>query len=291
MKYKSYLFIILSIILFSCVSNSRPIGMSPYIFKDTRAWKAAKAVMSEDTSVLIKEIKEQNLVDFTDSYYGHTLLTIAIMNAKIKSVEALLKCGFDPNFIADSLDREKVNPVIIASEYISSPEILELVLKYGGDPNSSQEYILNDDVMYPFDETALTKASYKSLEKVKILVKYGANLNPPYDKTPLEASMICNKFDITLYLIQNGADYRQQFKVWHYGDNGGKELVGSRGIENVLRGCIVSLNSDEYKYKMKVVDFLKQHGIDYRSAKIPEHILKRIKDVYPDSWEEYIKVY
>jgi hypothetical protein len=42
---------------------------------------------------------------------------------------------------------------------------------------------------------------------------------------------------------------------------------------------------------MKVVEFLKGKGIDYKAAPIPEFIKKKTQEAYPGSWQEYLKKY
>ncbi len=51
------------------------------------------------------------------------------------------------------------------------------------------------------------------------------------------------------------------------------------------------IGSIEHSEKMEVVDFLQKHGIDYRNTPIPEFTLQRIKELYPNSWQEYIEKY
>ena len=43
--------------------------------------------------------------------------------------------------------------------------------------------------------------------------------------------------------------------------------------------------------KIKVIEFLKERGLNYKESPIPENIVKRAKKEYPDTWEEYLKKY
>ncbi|WP_318679760.1 hypothetical protein [Treponema sp.] len=43
--------------------------------------------------------------------------------------------------------------------------------------------------------------------------------------------------------------------------------------------------------KNEIIQDCKNQGIDYYSEPIPEETLDKIKKLYPDTWEEYIKVY
>jgi len=42
---------------------------------------------------------------------------------------------------------------------------------------------------------------------------------------------------------------------------------------------------------MQIVDKFMEQGIDYWSTEIPDSVIETIKHLYPDMWEEYIKVY
>lgn len=110
--------------------------MSPEIFRDTPGWKAAKAIMNDDTVALRKELeKNPNLTTLKDPYYSFSLLFTAVLNNKIRSTEKLLMSGFDPNMVSDTLNGTGSTPITVASYHITpSPRILELLLSYGGGP-------------------------------------------------------------------------------------------------------------------------------------------------------------
>jgi len=42
---------------------------------------------------------------------------------------------------------------------------------------------------------------------------------------------------------------------------------------------------------MEIVDEFARQDVDYWATEIPENELWIIKNMYPDTWEEYIKVY
>ena len=62
-------------------------------------------------------------------------------------------------------------------------------------------------------------------------------------------------------------------------------------LVDVLRESFLDFRLDEYKYKMKIVDFLKSKGVDYRSTPIPEYIKKRAQEEYPKTWQEHLEKY
>jgi len=281
------------IIITGCVDKDSPVGMSPRIFKHTPAWNAVKAIMKDDTCKLAKELKgNPYLKNVTDPYYGYTILTTAILNNKIKSTEKLLKFGFDPNYINDSLNLERSSPVIDAVDFSStSPKILELVLKYGGDPNSFQAFQMYNGKLITFEKHAISFAASDNLEKIKILLKYGADINPQFGITPVNIASVLNVENL-LYLLEHGANPYERFPIMDYSQNPEKgDSIGYKTIADRLRSFIFPLNSKEYQTKLKVIDFLKDKGLDYNKTEIPNKTLKKIQNRYPDTWEEYIKVY
>ena len=96
--------------------------------------------------------------------------------------------------------------------------------------------------------------------------------------------------EIALYLLENGADYNEKFEAKDV-DSRQSQSRGYATVADKLRYVTVPLDSREYGYKLKVIDFLKERGLDYHETEIPDHALKLIKDKYPDTWEEYIKIY
>ena len=87
-----------------------------------------------------------------------------------------------------------------------------------------------------------------------------------------------------LYLLEHGADPYEKF----YYD---VDSIEYKTVADRLRLFIFPLDSKEYQVKLKVIKFLEDKGLDYKETKIPDRILEQIKYEYPETWEEYIKVY
>lgn len=296
---KIYLLIVLVVGLSCCMGNvkSTPIGMSPDIFRDTPGRTAALAIMKDDTVALGKELKKnRDLISLRDPYYGFSLLFTAVLNNKVKSTEKLLKSGFDPNLVSDTIQGEGTTPIMCASRYSDiSFKTLELLLLFGGDPNSKQRFSLRgidfeNEIQDTINQHAITDAAGNDIEKVKLLLDYGAEINPKEGFSPLDMAVALDKMEIALYLLEHGADYNE---IYEAGDTD-SQFCKSRGYATVadkLRYVFIPLDSREYEFKLRVIEFLQEKGLDYYKTEIPEHALKIIKDKYPDSWEEYIKVY
>ena len=291
--------LVMTVCLTGCMvkDNQPPIGMSPEIFRNTPGWKSAKAIMNDDTVSLSKELERNpDLITLKDPYYGFSLLFTAVLNNKIKATEKLLKAGFDPNLVSDTIKGTGSTPIMSVAYFNDiSPQILELLLMYGGNPNSKQRFSLrmvdfNTEVQDTINRHAISDAAGTDLEKVKLLLDYGADVNPKEGTSPLDMAIALDKMEIALYLLENGADYNEKFEAKDV-DSRQSQSRGYATVADKLRYVTVPLDSREYGYKLKVIDFLKDRGLDYHETEIPEHAIKLIKDKYPDTWEEYIKVY
>ncbi|MDE5851001.1 MAG: ankyrin repeat domain-containing protein [Muribaculaceae bacterium] len=296
---KNILAFVIAFCLTGCMVNdkSSPIGMSPEIFRNTPGWKSAKAIINDDTVALGKELaRNPDLITLKDPYYGFSLLFTSVLNNKIKATEKLLKAGFDPNQISDTIYGEGTTPIMSVAYFDDiSPKILELLLMYGGSPNSKRRFSLrlvdfNTYTQDTINRHAITEAAGNDLEKVKLLLNYGADVNPKEGLSPMYMAIALDKMDIALYLLENGADYNEKYDVEDV-DSRQSKSRGYTTVADKLRYVIVPLDSREYKFKLKVIGFLKEKGINYYETEIPEHALSLIKQKYPDGWEEYINVY
>lgn len=105
--------------------------------------------------------------------------------------------------------------------------------------------------------------------------------------TILDHALIADHYDIALYLLKAGAEYRYS-ETFNYANNNKYTILR---ILYYLRKSLFELDSKEYKEKMKVVAYLKERGLDYFSTPIPDSVLKSVKFRYPDQIEEYLRRY
>ena len=262
------------------------------LFQSTPVWELAEAVKAGD----IKKIKEEVLqkkvsVDYQESRFGQTLLMLAIFNSEYDSAKTLLELGANPNLH----DTYKGETAVIVAAGNDDPKYLKLVLDYKGNPNSIENVFSDPNgKMDQSRNSALTKAvlpsimGKKNLEKVKLLVSAGADIN--YTKkgiiqTALAEALIQEQIDIALYLIEKGADYKKPITLFV---GGGREDVS---VLYLLRSSIIDFDSEQYKKKMELVAFLKSKGLDYDKEPIDDADIERMKNMYPDNWQEYVKRY
>ena len=269
------------------------------LYKHTPAWSLAKAVEDEDTTEISKQVLQMHIsVDYRYPEYKQTLLMLATRTNKIESVKKLLELGANPNAHNDSTKYFGQSAVLLACRFTRpSSKILALLLKYGGNPNSTacgvQENGLGEIV--PIRDFALSAAVFSSFEKVKLLVDAGANINyaTSTENCAIENCMIFDRMDIMLYLLQKGADYRRKFTEIDLD----KPDYPTFEVDILykLRKCVYPIGSKEYTDKMKVVNFLKKKGLDYWKSPIPSGMYGVImRDIAPKNkadFDYYIKHY
>ena len=267
------------------VDKSQLLGNDIRLYQNTPAWNLAKAVDAEDIVKIKQEVNDNKVnVDLKETRFGHTLLSMAVRNNKYESVKTLLELGADPN-AADSY--MGTTPMIYATQN-DDLKYLKLLLSFKGNPNSAESAPpIKGNIVR---STALVKSTdytiINSLEKVKMLVEAGANVNFDNDartNSPLSNALTMGKMDVVLYLLQQGANYKRE--IYTTIDN---EKVY---ILEALKEKLFDLESEQYQQKLKVIEFLKTKGLDYDKEPIPLTTLEEIKNKYPDSWEDYIKRY
>jgi len=294
--------LILQIAFLSCscknredeVDKSKLVGKDYRLFQKTTAWELAKAVQDEDEEK-IKQIlsKNQDLINYQEPIFGSTLLMLTVRNQQFKPFNILLNHGADVN-IHNSFDG---STALIESCEFSFYDIkfTKTLLDFGANVNDVQTDIGNQGLY----KTALMKAAGTgNLDLVKLLIENGAELNfqNKFGQSALNESILLEKYNIALFFLQNGADYRHPiFYRPDYSNPSDYQVPNDKGkpifLENVLREDFFELDSDKYKYKMQIVDFLKSKAIDYRSTPIPDYIKEKAKEKYPNTWQDYLEKY
>ena len=242
-------------------------------FYGTEAWDLAEACRDNDTLRIMKLLKETGInVNFQEPIHGYTVLHSAIDNKDVKVVKVLLREGADPNLYYTDYGSSQSNAMSI---FGTSPEIYQLLLNYGGDPNSKWGYNSHSPV--------LSFWIGQNKEIVMQLLHAGANINidtAEHVMQPIVDAIFHEQMDIALYLLEHGAWYDER-----------TELQDGRTLIHLLREKTFDIGSEEHQAKMKVVEFLQERGYDYWSYPIPKNTLKRIKKEHPKDWEEYCKRY
>lgn len=159
------------------------------IFGDAKVVALAHAIEHEDLQAITQAV-EHGADIRAQGIHGESLLHWASLkpNVQAATIEHLLKLGADPNA---ALTKINYSALQIAAGG-TRPDILELMLKYGGNPN----------VQATNGRTPLQEAISSQFEvNVKILFKYGADPNLGHACLSTVSSA---RFDFTALLLQHG---------------------------------------------------------------------------------------
>ncbi len=296
-----FIITLLVLILNSCSlsGNQNLLGDDFRLFKNTTAWPLAVAVDNEDTAEIRKQILCKKIpVDFKEKKFGQTLLMLAVRNNKEKSVAELLSLGADPNTTDDKKNCWGQNAVLMAARFSRpSVKILNLLLEFGGNPNSTECGMTKDNLGNDIKagSFALYEAVFTDFEKVKLLIAKGADVNYQTEEMPkggaAQAAFYAVRMDILYYLITHGYNVHSKFSELNFSDYSTIDV----DICHKLRYCIYPIDSIQYKYKLLVINELSKRGMDYRSSKIPEiaiEIIKKDEQLYRSiGLENYLKKY
>ena len=263
------------------VDKSNLRGWDYRLFQDTPAWELAKAVQ-DGRICKIKSILQEDstLINYQEPRFGETLLMLAIWNDDYKSFITLLESNADVN-IYDKYDG--TSAIILTCEYNLGVKYVQKLLEYGANPNDIEvgERRAGNNTRYTPLRGAVENGD---IETVKLLLQAGADVNyyDEFGTCALKQAAYLDYNKIVLLLIENNAYYDRPIS---------KNRFGPIYLVNVLRLQLFPIGSIEHSEKMQVIDFLQRHGIDYRNTPISEFTLQRIKELYPDTWEEYIEKY
>ncbi|MCD8386115.1 MAG: hypothetical protein LUD17_04390 [Bacteroidales bacterium] len=289
--------LLMPIVLGGCIGETYPASF--YVFSDTPGWELAKAARANDTAKIRKLVEGGADVNYQEPVYGYTVLMTALCNleayfrpVKISTIGALVEVGADPNLYSNS--KFGLNAVLIACQE-NNPDALAFLLEHGGDPNSSSR---REDVprYKGRKENALTAAvgtfnNPDDIMALEMLIKAGADLDAK-DPDSLTAVSFClqrKRYKPLLLLLKSGASYSDSIPSMNYRDSLGRPDANT--ILQSLREAMGPLDREDYKYKRGVIEFLKKKGLDYDTVPIPDIVVKRAKERYPDSWEHYLEVY
>ena len=292
---KKLISIILLFCLTSCYNQEKPVDKSKLmgndyrLFQSTPAWTLAKAVEAGDVKKIKEELHQKKVsIDYQESRFGQTLLMLAIFNNEFDTAKTLLELGANANLHATF----KGETSVIVAAGNADPKYLKLVLEYKGDPNSIENVFSGPKKRINSERNSVLTACISSrksnvLEKVKLLVAAGADIHftkKGIIQTAFGQALMSEKMDVALYLIEKGADYTKPITPTAIE---GADVT----VLYLLRCSIIDLDSEQYKKKMELVAFLKSRGLDYDKEPIDDADIERMKNMYPDNWQEYVKRY
>jgi ankyrin repeat protein len=247
-KYANYLFILaVAIVCTSCSGMIAHFGSSKTkslvemsvdeIFEDQKLADLAKAAGKGNIKKM-EELIRQGVDVNGRGKYGATPLLIALQNKK--GFEYLLKNGANPN-----LRLEKGSSVMHWAAGFRDCDFLRMAIKYGGDIE------LRAGMFYetPIFSTITLDPNDGISECLKVLIDAGADINAVSGNTnPLIVQAAdLGRYDIVLFLIEQGADVRKKNAF-------GKDLLR---MAKEHEGVFIKESSTE-KDRKKVLSILKR---------------------------------
>jgi hypothetical protein len=238
----------------------------PALFYGTPVYEAAVAISNKDSEKLNEffKDKDKSLVDFQEKGGLQPLNVFAIEHEDFNSLKVLTELGADPNIQS----KRGVSAMLLAAnvtQRYDDNHYLKYLTGNGGDVNAKTK------ALKQYDKTPLIAAARYKLENVKLLVEAGTDPHYVYygDKgykdSALHTALQNSKIDIVNYLIfEQGVDYNTIYEPPF------KKGMEAWTIARSLRNMLFPLDSEEYKQKMKLVNYLKEQGIDYWKTKIPK---------------------
>jgi uncharacterized protein len=266
---------VISCLLLSCLNINRDIpvdktdltGNDYRLFQNTPAWELAKAVQDEDVNKIDEIVlKNPELINYQEPKYGNTLLKLTVMNQQLKPFKVLLKRKADVN-IHNTFDGSSAIIKAFAFKRYNI-KFAELLIENGANINDVETGCRKKG--NSTRETPLISAvGSGKIEFVELLIKKGVDINyqNEYGQSALSRAIMVSKYEISYYLLQHGADYKRPiFYRPDYSIPTENRDPNDKGrpmyLSDVLKENVADVDTDEYKYKMLIIDFLKSKGID-----------------------------
>ena len=129
--------------------------------------------------------------------------------------------------------------------------------------------------------TALIAACQTNIENVKILVEHGVDINYTETKYNMQNALVTafqhKKIDVIKYLI---VDLKINTENIEYTARDGEIIE----IRTYLRQLVYGLKSEDYKTKMKIVNYLMEQKINYWEYPVP-------RNMYHNYSPHFLKMY
>jgi len=261
MKNTLAFFFLMSLVVHNNIVIAHNQNDSAYsLFKSTPASGLAEALEKDDTDVIRKNAQVwSRIVNYQEKKYGSTLLEMAVYQRKYNSVKALLELGADPNIQNEANGTSALMEAAqIGEGGLIHPDadvrFLKILLLHGGDPNAIQHEarVKRNSTFFSTLMFACLSGVY---EYVKILVDAGANvnLNNPSGFSPLYAATVSGNPDVIMYLLKNGADFKQPMYTNVKGEK--------KYIMDALKLLSFEKGSENDKKLALIINFLRERSI------------------------------
>lgn len=237
------------------------------LFQNTPAWELAEAARDEDIKKL-ESITSRNpeLINYQEPKYGNTLLKLTVMNQQFKAFKALLERKADVS-IHNTFDGTSAIIEACGSKHYDIT-YAQMLIEYGANINdveTGKRKQGNSTRVTPLMAASKTG----NLDLVKFLVSNGADINyqNEFSQSALSLAVLVNRFKVSYYLLSNGANFKRPvFYRPDYSVPFEKQALNDKGkpmyLADVLKENVVDIDREEYKYKERMIQFLKSKGIN-----------------------------
>ena len=233
-----------SIIIASGCSNYRRYGGMTITeaFPDHRVRELARAAADGNRTVIDKLLAKGVNINAT-GIQNVTPLWWSIIVYNWDGFDYLLSRGADPN-IQPVGNQNVMDLAAMAKDH----EFLEAAVKAGGNVNLVSRF--NGDT--PIFSAIIGR----SLKNIKLLLAHGADINfqNPNGVTPLIAAADINGYRMAYFLLKHGADPTLKTKT-------GDTVIFS------IKHTRIDRNSTGFQWKMKVINLLKEKGINVNKTR------------------------
>jgi len=220
-------------------------------FTDAKVVALAKAAQRGDVAEIDRLVAEGVDVN-SKGKGGITPLWFPITTSNKKGFRRLLEHGADPNI----QDEEGDSVIHLVARAPDDSEWLEMVLEHGGDPNLVDPIDTIDSYK---NTTPLFRAiDSRNLRNVKLLVNAGANVDHQNIRleTPAMEATGYRWYRAVYLLLETGSDWRVKNK-------NGQDLA----FFCFMNGPPNKDFREDYEYYFKVLDFLRDKGVNLDAAK------------------------
>ena len=243
------------------IDNPMP-GFDFRNFDNTPIKQLAIAVESENVDEIEKLVKRDKLnLDFQDTKFGNTLLSLALINNKRKSSEYLLKLHANPNLRSP---RDDSSPFIDVCHYPINIEsvdsVLMMLIKYAADVNSPQiDKLSNKSNNQTITTTPLEYlCDFGTLKCVKVLFENGVKLEfyPKNGSNSIISRALLNpRLDILKYLlIDKKVAIPDYVEIQSEGTREEHKITLRESIEN--RHTQYAMDETQKELAREILDFL-----------------------------------
>ena len=203
-------------------------------FSDPREVELVEAAMRGDGATLEKLAAAGVNVN-ASGLHGTTPLIWTALSHNKKGIKKLLQLGANPN-----QHFEKGYTIVWFAAGGDDPELLEILLRHGGDPN----------VWVGSNNALMQAVEQRQWENFDLLIKYKANLNSADEvrSTVATYAAALNYFDKVAMMLDLGYTYDLPY------------------LARLVEVSQVDEQSDQYKWRKKVLKMLESRGVKFPLA-------------------------